>query len=144
MKVFNLLDLHLILVLEFLKETQGISKCTSSTTFPWRSETTPYYTTWLAGRQLEAFLFFLFFVPGRKIRATIPTADGLESLTIPTAPGGPHNEVTMAAMVLELDASWSEYTALGPNRSSFVSTSVFSAITVTNYQNICVCKYVCI
>lgn len=48
----------------------------------------------------KLFFFFLLLLMGRNTRDTIETADGPDSRTIPTAPGGPPNEVTMAAMVL--------------------------------------------
>lgn len=44
----------------------------------------------------------LFLRAGRNTRATMATASGPDNRTIPTAVGGPPNEVTMAAIVVVL------------------------------------------
>ncbi|KAK9983393.1 hypothetical protein SO802_032918 [Lithocarpus litseifolius] len=72
----------------------------------------------------EPKLFFLLlFLMGRNTRDTIETAEGPESRTIPTAPGGPPNEVTMAAMVLFWFWLWSGCSG-SLKRWSLVRTSV--------------------
>lgn len=67
---------------------------------------------------------------GRNKRPTIPTEDGPDNRTIPTAAGGPPNEVTTAAIVVEFKSGWLLETPPNPlptaARSSLFKTSVFS------------------
>lgn len=79
------------------------------------------------GRHKEEpkLFFFLLLLMGRNTRDTIETADGPDSRTIPTAPGGPPNEVTMAAMVLFWFWFWLWSGCSGSlKRRSLVKTSV--------------------
>ncbi|KAI5654724.1 hypothetical protein M9H77_31911 [Catharanthus roseus] len=66
---------------------------------------------------------------GRNKLPTIPTADGPDNRTIPTAAGGPPSEVTIAAMVLEFKIGWllQSTKPLPTSLSSLFSRKVFSA-----------------